>query len=308
MSFAVIALNQILIMFIIIIIGVICFKVKLIDKDTNRRLSDIVLMLVNPVVIFISYQREFNATLLKGLLISLVFATITHAFGIALSYLLLRKKKHVDDIGIERYAIVYSNCGFMGIPLVNGIFGSEGVFYLTAYMTIFNLLVWTHGVIIMTGKKDKKTITNALLSPSIIATVLGFLLFVLRIEFPNILLKSLDYVGGMNTPLAMIAAGVTIAQTNLIKALRNLRIYYICFLKLLVIPIAMLLLFSCFEIDETIIITSVLLAACPTGAIGTLFAIKFGKNALYASEIFAVTTILSMITIPLIMALAGYLV
>lgn len=308
MSLASTSLNQILIMFLIIIIGAICFKIKLIDKDTNKRLSDIVLMLVNPLVILVSYQREFNTTLLKGLLVSLALATITHIFGITLSYLLLRKKKHESDIAIERFAIIYSNCGFMGIPLVNGIYGSEGVFYLTAYLTVFNLLVWTHGVIIMTEKKDKKTIANAFLSPSIIATVLGFLFFILRVEFPYILFKSLDYVSAMNTPLAMIVAGVTIAQTNFIKIFSKFRIYYVSFLKLLLIPFIMLLLFSRFAIDEKVIITSVLLAACPTGAMGTLFALRYGKNSLYASEIFAVTTILSLFTIPLIMALAEYLV
>lgn len=300
--------TQILIMLFIIIVGIISYKVKLVDKDTNKRLSDIVLMLINPFVIFVSYQRKFEATLLKGLLISLVLAVMTHLFGIILSYLVLRKKNHGEDIAIERFAIIYSNCGFIGIPLVNGIFGSEGVFYITAYITIFNLCVWTHGLITMSGEKDKKTIIKALLSPSVIATLSGFIFFILRITIPKIAYDSMAYIGNMNTPMAMLVAGVTIAQTNILKSISNLRIYYITFFKLLFVPLAMLFIFRLFDIPRVVLLTSVLAAACPTAATINLFSIRFGKNYFYASELFAVTTILTIITIPLVMIIAGYLV
>ncbi|MHB8128173.1 MAG: AEC family transporter [Mobilitalea sp.] len=308
MSLAVTAFNQIVIMFFIIIVGVISYKIKLIDKDMNKKLADIVLMLVNPFVIFVSYQRKFEATLLSGLLISLVLAVITHAFGIILSTIVLRKKNHEADISIERFAVIYSNCGFIGIPLVNGIFGSEGVFYITAYMTIFNLLVWTHGVITISGKSDKKTIIKAVLSPSVIATLSGFVLFISKIMLPDILNESLSYIGNMNTPLAMLVAGVTIAQTDLLKLLGKVRVYYITFFKLLVVPISMLLLFSFFDIPRLVVLTSVLAAACPTAATINLFSIRYEKNYLYASELFAVTTILSLITIPFVMIVANLLV
>lgn len=302
------ALNQILIMLFLIIIGAISFKVKLIDKDMNKRLSDLVLMLINPFMIFIAYQRKFEATLLKGLLISLVMAFATHIFGIIISNLFLRKKNHEKDFTIERFAVIYSNCGFIGIPLVNGILGSEGVFYITAYMTIFNLFVWTHGVILMTGKRDKSTITKAFLSPSVIATILGFLFFTVRIAIPGILLDSLNYVGNMNTPMAMLVAGVTIAQTNIPKVVGKLRIYYITFFKLLFIPLVMLLIFCLFDIPRVVLLTSVLAAACPAAATINLFSIRYDKNYLYASELFAVSTILTIITVPLVMTIAEALV
>jgi predicted permease len=308
MSLALTAFNQIAIMFLIIIVGIVCYKIKLIDKDTNKKLSDIVLMLVNPFVILVSYQREFEATLLSGLLISLVLALVTHLFGILLSYLVLRKKKHEADIAIERFAIIYSNCGFIGIPLVNGIFGSEGVFYITAYMTIFNLLVWTHGMITMSGKSDRKTIKNAFLSPSVIATVLGFVLFVSKIMLPSILTEALSYIGNMNTPMAMLVAGVVIAQTDPKELIRKIRIYYITFFKLLFIPIVMLLFFNLFELPRLVLLTSVLAAACPTAATVNLFSLRYDKNYLYASELFAVTTILSMVTIPIVMIFANLIV
>lgn len=300
MQTAQIAFNQIAIMFFLILVGVACFKVKLIDKETNRKLSDIVLMLVNPIVIFCSYQREFNEALLYGLLLSLLLAFITHLFGILITYVILPRKNHAADISIERFAVIYSNCGFIGIPLINGIFGSEGVFYMTAYMTIFNLVVWTHGMITVSGKSDKRTILKAITSPSIIATVLGFILFVSKIILPDIINTSLSYLGNMNTPLAMLVAGVTIAQANLKKVLFNIRIYYITFFKLLFIPIVMLLIYQVFDIPNVVLQTSIIAVACPTAATINLFSIRYNKNYLYASELFAVTTILSVLTIPLV--------
>ena len=308
MSIAATALHQIVIMFLIIIVGMICYKVKLINQETNKKLSDLVLKLVNPLVIFVSYQREFEVSLLKGLIISLILAVTTHVGAIALSRILLRKKNHEENIAIERFAIIYSNCGFMGIPLVNGIFGGEGVFYLTAYMTIFNLFAFTHGMISISGQTDKKSIVKAILSPLILATVSGFLLFMSRIMLPDTLVSALRYIGNMNTPLAMLIAGVTIAQTDLKKLMTKWRIYYIVFLKLIIIPIVMLLIFRLFEVEKMVLLTSVLAAACPTGATINLFAISYKKNYLYASEIFAISTIFSIATIPIIMVLAGYLV
>jgi predicted permease len=307
MSLASTAFYQIAIMFIIILVGMICFKIKLIDNYINKKLSDIVLLLVNPFVIFYSYQREFDATLLSGLLISLGLALITHLFAILLSYLVLRKKKQEADIAIERFAIIYSNCGFIGIPLVNGMLGSEGVFYLTAYMTIFNLVVWTHGMITVSGKSDRKTILKALLSPSVIATVAGFILFVSRIMLPGMINEAISYIGNMNTPMAMIVAGVTIAQTDLKKVIGKIRIYYIILFKLLIIPIAILFFFSLFDIPKLVLLTSILAAACPTAVTINLFSIRYNKNYLYASELFAVATILSMISIPLVMVIANAL-
>lgn len=301
MSLAYIALNQILIMFLIIIIGFICYKTKLIEKETNKKLSNILLMLVSPLLIFISYQREFSSELLNGLLISLLLAFLTHVFGIIVANVILRGKED-KDLVIERFSSIYSNCGFMGIPLINGILGSEGVFYITAYVTIFNIFIWTHGLIMMIGKQDRKTMLKTLISPTLIAIFLGFIFFITQIRVPAIMYQALDYVASMNTPLAMIIAGVTIAQTDVIRVFIKFRIYLIVFVKLLFIPLVLLFIYSRFPINGAVLTTAVIAAACPTAATGTLFALRYNKNALYASEIFAITTLVSIVTIPIVSA------
>lgn len=307
MSLASIAFNQIIIMFLIIFIGFICYKFNLIDKEVNKKLSNILLMLINPILIFNSYQQEFSKELLNGLLISFLLAVITHVFGILIS-LLLNKRKNKNDTVIEQFSCVYSNCGFMGIPLVYGIFGDEGVLYLTAYMTIFNLFIWTHGIILMVGKQDKKSLIKTLVSPTLVAIIIGFILFITQIKIPGVIKGAFVYIADMNTPLAMLIAGVTIAQTNLKEVFTKVGIYIVVLIKLIIIPVVLLLVYSRFPISKGVITTAILAAACPTATTGTLFALKYNKNALYASEIFAITTLVSLVSIPCVMAFSEFII
>lgn len=307
MSLATIALNQIIIMFLIIITGVICFKFHIINRHDNKKFSEFLLQIVNPLLIFNSYQRDFTKELLGGLVIAFILAFITHFVSIVISYLFLRGENK-EDVNLERFSVIYTNCAFMGIPLINGIVGSEGVFYITAYLTVFNLLVWSHGVVMMTGKQSPKAMLKTLISPTIIATILGMIAFAVQIRIPSIIFKSFDYIASMNTPLAMIIAGVTIAQTDILKSFLKIRIYLVVALRLFIIPLLLLFVFTRFNIDSKVITAVILAAGCPAAATGTLFALRFNKNSLYASEMFGITTIFSLVSIPILMAVTGMLV
>ncbi len=294
-------LNQAVIMALLIITGVLCYNIKIITKESAKSLSSLVLMVVNPLILVVSYQIPYKKELLNGLLWTLGLSFASIIIAIILSYIFIRKKR--ENLPIERFSAVYSNCAFMGVPLVNGIYGNEGVFYLTAFVTVFNILVWTHGVFLMKGKFKIKMIAEAFRTPAIIAAVIAFLLFIFKIKIPETPLKAMNYIADMNTPLAMIAAGAYIAQTNVFKALKNYRLYLTGAVKLIAVPLAAALLFSLLPINKIVTGTAVLASACPTAVTCTLFAIRFKKDALYASEIFAVTTLMSIIILPLIMAI-----
>lgn len=304
MSLAVIALNQILVMFLIMVLGFLCFKLKIINHETNKKLSDFLLLIVNPLLIFNSYQREFNKELFQGLLVSFALALVSHIVAIGIAQLLVRGKGN-KDLPLERFSCIYSNCGFMGIPLINSLYGSEGVFYLTAYMTVFNLLIWTHGVIMMTGQRSIKAMVKTLISPTFIAIVIGFAFFLLDIRVPEVLYRSMDYVASMNTPLAMIIAGVTLAQSEIKKVLFKRRIYLVILMKQILIPAVMVLLYYRLPLNPEIITTAVLAAGCPVAATGMLFALRYHKNHLYASELYSISTMAALVTIPAIMLFAG---
>lgn len=292
-------LNQTIIMLILIMIGVLCAKLKIISSSANKELSQFVLQVVNPVVIFMSYQKDYEPRLVKNLLLTFALSVVAFALTIIIAYILIRKKEN-RDTEVERFSAIYSNCAFMGIPLVSALFGDEGVFYLTAFITVFNLVIWTHGVITISGEKDFRQVIKVFYSPTMIAIVLGIITFFLKIKLPEVPNKALGFIKEINTPMAMIVSGVTISATNVPKLIKNIRVYIICIIKLLIVPLILTLIFSPFDIDEKVRMTVIVAVASPPAAMCTLFCLKYNKNSVYASEIFAAGTILSVLSLPII--------
>lgn len=292
-------LNQTIIMLLLIMAGIICSKTGIISKETNKQLSTFVLQVVNPVLILMSFQTEYRSELAKNLVITFGLSVLAFAIMIGSAMLFVRKGEG-RETAVERFAATYSNCAFMGIPLMNALFGAEGVFYLTAFITVFNFFVWTHGVILLSGERDFRQVAKVFYSPTIIAIVLGIIMFFAHIRIPAVPAQALQFIANINTPMAMIVSGVTMADTNILKLLKKPGIYYISVLRLLVIPIILALVLSLFDIDEKVRLTVIIAASAPPAAMGTLLSIKYGRNSLYASEIFTAGTILSIATLPII--------
>ncbi|MBQ5311000.1 MAG: AEC family transporter, partial [Oscillospiraceae bacterium] len=159
MELSLICIKQIIIMFILVGVGFICGRTKLIDRQTNSKLSSFVLDVVNPVLIFMSYQQAFDTELLKNLGLSVLLALCSYALILIVLGVIFAKDRSSGSV-IARFAAVYSNCGFMGIPLIRAIFGAEGVLYLTGYLTIFHIFVWTHGLSMFSDKVSPKKILS----------------------------------------------------------------------------------------------------------------------------------------------------
>lgn len=303
MDLVLVLLKQVVIMLILVGVGALCYKAKLITKEGNASLSNLVLYIVNPVLIVVSYQREFSFHLLKGLGIAFVLSAFAFFIFGAAAYIFIREKDSADFV-IERLNAMYSNCGFMGIPLALALFGAEGVFYVTAVNTAFNLIVWTHGVYAITKDRSFISLKKVFTNPTIVATILGFLLFVFRIELPELIYKPCEYISSTVTPLAMIIAGVTIAQNSIVKALMNKRIYIVSAIKLLIVPAVLCFLFALVpDINNEATMTALICVSCPSATISTMFAIRFNKNADYSAQMFGITTIMSVVSLPLMLGL-----
>ncbi len=264
--------------------------------------SGLVLKVVNPIVILMAYQREFKPELVKNLGWAFLLSAISYVVAFAVAYLCIPNKEGRETI-IERFSTIYSNCGFMGIPLVQAMFQSQGVFYLTAYLTAFNTLVWSHGVMQMSGERSLKSLGKILRSPAIIAIIVGMILFFGQIMLPDVIAETFEMVGSLNSPLAMFVAGATIIQTNLPEVFKKPRIFYVCLLKLLVIPVLTIIAFALFPADTIVEMTVTAATAAPSAAICTMQCLNYKRNASYASEIFAVTTLFSVATMPLMMVI-----
>ncbi len=294
---------QILVMFILVAVGYLCGRIKMIDKAVNAKLSAFVLDVVNPVLIFNSYQRELSMELLKNLGISVLLSASSYALLMTVLYIVFRKDNSPDTV-IAKFSSVYSNCGFMGIPLINGLFGAEGVMYVTGYLTVFNLMVWTHGVSLFSsgGKPDVKKILR---SPSIIAIALGLICYVAQIRLPGILSSAAEHIANCNTPLAMICAGVTISFTNIRESITNKKVYIALLLRLVVCPLLFWAVFRLVPVPDIVFMTVLVASGCPAAATGTMFALKFGGNSEMSAVVFAATTVLSALTLPLVVMLGA---
>ncbi|MBQ8966748.1 MAG: AEC family transporter [Ruminococcus sp.] len=285
-------------MFIILVIGLGCSMKGVITKEGNKQLSAVELHIINPLLIFMSYQSDYSSKLLHGLLWSFLLAAVSFGVTIGLSTLMISKKR--PEHSLERFSAVYSNCGFVGIPLIRGIYGDEGVLYLTAYITLFNVLVWTHGLMTMKESRDMKSFLKALRSPSVVAVGIGLVFYLLQIRLPELLYTPLKYVSDMNTPLAMLIAGSAAAQTDIRKAFKNKGLYLVSAMKLLIMPLSALAVMALIPAPTMVRMVVLIAAACPVATTGTMFAIQYDKNPERCSEFFAVTTLLSGLTLPVV--------
>jgi hypothetical protein len=305
---------RVLIMSVILIIGAIAYKTNVITKDGTKQLSAVELKIVNPLLIFMSYQADFDTARLHGLLWTFLLSVLSFAITIPVATLLKRKGK--ENFSVERFSCIYSNCGFMGIPLISALFGSDGVLYLTAYITIFNLLAFTHGYMMMKEETDFSAFITAVKSPTIIGTLVGLVCFIANFKLTAIPLAgefvsdAFQFIADMNTPLAMLIAGATAAQSNLIKAVTDRKILSTAFYKLIFLPAIIVIVMSILPdaIPQMSKIIVCVACACPAATTGTMFALLFDKNAKRCSEIFAITTIFSMATLPIITAFASLMI
>lgn len=307
MELALITMEKIIEMFIIMMIGVAAFRFGIMDGTSNKRLSGLLLKVISPVMLFMAYQIDFQPERLRGLGITLILSALSFVWTILIVNLLIRPGKS-PNAEIERMASIYSNCGFIGIPLINGILGKEGVFYLTAYITMFNISIWSHGLILMCGSASLKTTLKNFIQPATIAIFLGIICFLLRIRIPSVAANPLNMVGDMNTPVAMIVAGCNLAESNLLEAMKRPRTYWMSFIKLILVPVFSILFLKIISAEQIYTMTVLIAIACPTGAMGTMFALQYNKDSNYASELFTISTVLSLVTIPLMILIAGWII
>ena len=289
--------KQILMITILFLIGIFCYRKKIITQETNKSLASLVVNIINPAIIIQSYRISFSTERLKMLLMVFLLSLLSYVIIIPLAYWLNRKG---ESRNIDRIVSIYSNCGFIGIPIVSSLYGPEGVFYLSGYVTAFNLLFWTHGVTVIKKRFDKKNLKKILLSPSIIAVLIGVLVFLLRIDLIDPLGSTMEAVAAMTTPLTMIIAGVSIAQTSFLDTVKDLTVYRVTILRLLVLPLIVYGLFRLIPLPDIVKDIVIIGCACPASTMGTIVAAESGENSIRMSQYFAVTTVLSLLTLPLI--------
>ncbi len=294
--------TQILLIYLYIVIGIVCVKKKVVTLEAGKSFSSFVLTVITPCLMIKSYMRPMEKTHLVGLALAFFLAILFHIMAIIISTLLI-KKRHDIRYRIERMGAIYSNCGFMTIPLIVVSVGDIGVFYAVAFISVFNVMLWTNGIMLITGQK-KMNIKRALLNLGVVGFLIGFVVYCTQIHIPAIIDQGITSLSQLNTPLAMITTGFFLAHINLKSIFTNLHIYYASAMRLIILPFSMLLIIRILGVSrwmsgaEEVIMASILACAAPAAASITLLPAKFGLEGEHGSKIIALSTLFSIVTLP----------
>lgn len=292
--------QQVLIMLCLIIVGFILFKAKLISEKGTKDFSELLLTTVTPCVLISAYQTDRELSVLKELGTAFLMSLILHIVFIAVSYLVFLKTKNPEKKKFEIFTSVYSNCGFMGIPLLSAALGEKGVLLGSAYLAVFNIIVWTHGLYLYSGNIKLLSIKKLFKNPGVMGTVSALVLFFFNIRLGGSLKASVDYLAALITPLAMLLLGSYLARADLKSAFRHSSLYAAGAMKLLILPIIGIFIFKLCGIEPFLATALSLSAACPAATISALFAEKFEMDTGLPSQIVSVTTLVSVVTLPVI--------
>ncbi len=294
MELVLIIFNQLIFMLILILIGFLLVKTKLLSDEGAKSLTNIILYVSSPIIIISSYHSSFDMIKLKKLLLSFVIAIFIHILFIALTKLF--KVKNPVDIN----ATTLSNAAFMGVPLISAALGEESIFYLSAYIAINFLFTWTYSIKIY-SPKQKIDINNIIKTPITIAIVIGLIIFFTQIKLPNFLLTVVDSIKTLNTPLAMFVLGSYIANISFTDFRKNLPTLVLpTFYKLILFPLIALIIMR-FLPDKfnDLKVINMIAAASPSAINVALFARKYNSDYKRATELVCLTTIFCILTIPI---------
>lgn len=299
-----ILVRQILQMFLLAGLGYLLFRGKKITAEGSKALANILIYLSLPAVIINGFLVDRTGEHLLGILWSGAAAAALLLLSILISRLIFRRD------AIASFASSFSNPGFFGIPLIIAFLGQESVFYVACFIAFLNVGQWTYGVSILTGQPIRQgfQLKKLIRAPFIIAILIGLFLFLTQLRPPQLLQSCLTTVAGLNTPLSMFTVGVYLAQTDIPRMIRRRQLYLVAFSRLLLIPAVSLLLLTLLPASLYSMKMALLLAiSCPVGANVAVYAQLHGKDYAYAVETVVVSTLLSILSIPLVTMLAGFI-
>lgn len=291
--------TQVLELFILIGIGFLCGKIKMLNDKAVKSITDIVLYIVCPCVIVQNFIRPFDAEMLNGLLTAAAAALCIHIISIVIAMLLFHDKLPEKN-RIYRFALIFSNCGYMSLPMQQAILGSDGVFFGAVYIVIFNVVMWTFGVWLSSGDGKALSAKKILLNPCIISMAVGLVIFLTSFPVPQLISQPVTFMANLNTPLPMMVIGYYLSKSDILDAFRDGKGFICVLMRLIAIPLLAFGGMMVCGVRSTVLITCVISASAPAAAATTMFAAKFENDAELSVNLVTLSTLLSVITMPII--------
>ena len=307
METAYIVFRQTVVMFLYMFAGYVLFKTEKMTIKGSKDIATLLVWLVIPAVLVDSFCVERSMTRIVELLQSAFVTALTLALSMAIAKLIF-KNKPVDNFGAA-----FSNAGFIGIPLVQAAMGDDGVFWIVSMVAMLNMLQWSYGVGLLTGEKSAVGIKHLVFNPILVAIMIGLTLFLTNLgtKLPEGVSVAVAGVSSLNAPLAMIVLGSYLAQSDMKKMFTSGTLYLLSAVRLLLIPAVTLLVLHFIPmlvpIRNEILLTVFIGASTPIGANVAVYAQLYDRDYPYACQTVAITTLLSIVTLPVMLMLAGYM-
>lgn len=292
--------DQILIMSVILILGYILRKKGYFSEIVTKDLSKLLLNIILPLTIIESFMMPYNSELLFSMgIMAALMAAVTFVF------ILLAEILFKEDQAIEKYATIFTNKGFIGIPIILALYGKEAIPLVTPMITVGHLFMWTYGLNLLTGETNKISLKQIVTNSSFIAMIIGIGLFILPLEYPYFITKSISMLTGINTPMAMLILGVYLANVSILYTLKEVKSYYVSFIRLIVTPILVIFMMKWLPVDLLVKQIVVVLMAVPSASNTAMFAQLTNQDPTYGAQIVSKTTIFSALSLPFIIWLMG---
>ncbi len=300
MSMFSIILEQMMMMFALIVFGFLLVKAKVIDGEGTKQISKILSMYVMPAAMINSFNAAFDFERLQLFGLALIGGILTIFSRVIINEFVFKKEERID-----KYATTFPNSGFFGIPIVIAILGVEGVFFMTAFIMCNNIMQWTYGRALISGDRQAMTLKKAFANPGMIGALIGLTIYITQVPLPNFVWNTVGSLASLNTSLAMIIIGSYIANSNFAEIFTKISSYKAVIMRLVVTPlIAILIIYllpiNNLEVELVLTIAAVAPSAVNTAILGRLF----GGDYEYGARLVVLSSVFSIITIPLMMQLA----
>lgn len=280
-------------------VGYICAKCSLFSEEGIKSITNFVLYIIIPCVIINSFHREFDRAMVENLIKAFFAALFVHLFNIVIVNLLIHDKNEGRE-RVLKFATIFSNCGYIALPLQEALLGKDGIFLGAVFIAVFNIINWTYGIFLMGGKGTKISLKTIILNPGIIGVIFGFLFFFSQLKLPNILLVPLQNFASMNTPLPTIIIGFYLAKVPGFSVLKDKKLTLALVLRLIILPVAAMLILSACGVKGKLLASIIIAASAPCAANTAMFAGNFGRDTSLSVTLVSVSTVFSILTMPVI--------
>jgi predicted permease len=294
-------ISQVFVLFIVLVLGYICSRAKIAGREAADAISPIILNVTLPCMLLMAFQRPFSGELLTEAGMAVAASAVMYGIEIPLAFVFPYVfRQRGPERGVHRYAILFTNCGFIGYPIVEAVLGPEYIFHACLFNIFFSFLAYSAGawLIAKEGERPIKISRKTFINPCSIATLTGFLLFLFSIKLPEALHQSIKITGEITSPLSMLVIGINLAQVSAGEVWGRWRIYITVFLRLIFLPFLVGLVCRLLGIRGSLLALAIIITAMPAASTTSIMSSLYRAAPAEGSALVFISTLFSIATIP----------